>query len=132
MLDSEGVLRIRAYTAGGALPVEGALVEIRGAEEENSTVVYSVLTDRDGITEPIALPAPSLSYSLSPSPSEKPFALYDVDISAEGYYPKRIVGVSVFSGINSWQNANMIPLGSGAGDYPRGNVNAIIPENNSL
>ena len=132
MLDSEGVLRIRTYTASGALPVEGAVVEIRGAEEENSTVVYSVLTDRDGITEPIALPAPSLSYSLSPSPSEKPFALYDVNINAEGYYPKRILGVSVFSGINSWQNANMIPISSGVGEYPRGNVNVIIPENESL
>ena len=34
MLNSEGKLRIRAYTASGALPVENALVKIKGAEED--------------------------------------------------------------------------------------------------
>ncbi|MBE6532641.1 MAG: hypothetical protein E7676_03920 [Ruminococcaceae bacterium] len=132
MLDSVGTLIVRAYTAGGALPISGAVVRIKGAEEANRLVSYSLITDRNGITEAISLPAPSLSYSLSPSPAESPFALYDVEVSADGYYSKRINGVSVFSGINSVQLANMIPSSSGAEDYPRGNVNAQIPENDSL
>ncbi len=132
MLDSEGTLRIRAYTAGGAFPVAGAVVRIMGAEEANRLVSYSLVTDRNGTTEAIKLPAPSASYSLAPSPAEAPFALYDVEISADGYYRKRINGVSVFSGVNSVQLANMIPTSSGAGDYPRGNVNTTIPENEDL
>ena len=132
MLDSQGTLRIRAYTAGGALPIEGAVVRISGAEEANRTVAYSVLTDRDGITEAVILPAPSLSYSLAPSPTEAPYAAYDVEITANGYYPKTILGVSVFSGVNSVQLANMIPSGADPGEYPRGNVNAVIPENEDL
>lgn len=132
MLDSEGTLRVRAYTAGGALPIAGAVVRIMGAEEANRLVSYSLVTDRNGITEAVSLPAPSISYSLSPSPAEAPFAVYDVEISADGYYSKRINGVSVFSGVNSVQLANMIPSSSGAEDYPRGNVNTQIPENDSL
>lgn len=132
MLDSKGTLRIRAYTASGALPIPNAVVRIRGAEELNRLVSYSLLTDRNGITEAVTLPAPSLSYSLSPSPAEAPYALYDVEISANGYYSKVIKGISIFSGVNSVQLANMIPNSGGAQDYPRGNVNTLIPENESL
>ena len=109
MLNSEGKLRIRAYTAGGALPVENALVKIKGAEEDNRLVAYTLVTDFDGLTPEVTLPAPSLEYSLSPDPSEAPFSVYDVEISAPGYYTKRISGLTVFPGVNSIQLVNMIP-----------------------
>ena len=133
MLDSSGTMTVRAYTAGGALPVEGAVVRITGASEDNRLVAYSVLTDRDGLTEKITLPAPSVNYSLSPDPAELPYALYDVEISAPGYYTKRINGIGVFSGVNSMQLINMIP-GSGrvSEDYPRGSQNVIIPPYTNL
>lgn len=133
MLNSSGTLTVRAYTAGGALPVEGAVVRIMGATEENRLTVLSGLTDRDGITERFTLPAPEASLSLAPSPAELPYSLYDLEISAPGYYTKRINGLTVFSGINSVQLINMIP-GSGnmVEDYPRGNINYIIPENTDL
>ena len=132
MLDSEGTLRIRAYTAGEALPVADAVVRIIGAEEANRFVAHSLITDRNGTTEAVKLPAPSASYSLSPSPTEAPFSLYDIEISAEGYYKKKINGVRVFGGVNSVQLANMIPISSGIQVYPRGNINATIPENENL
>lgn len=131
MLNSEGKLRIRAYTAGGALPVENALVKIRGAEEDNRLVAYTLVTDFDGLTPEVTLPAPSLKYSLSPDPSEAPYSVYDVEISAPGYYTKRISGLTVFPGVNSIQLVNMIPYsGEGYEDYPRGNINMVIPDNN--
>ena len=114
MPDSTGTLRIRAYTAGGALPVSGAIVRIRGAEENNRNISYSVVTDRDGLTPKVTLPAPNVDYSLSPDPAESPFAVYDVEITASGYYPKRIIGLTVFSGIDSVQLVNLIP---GNNDY---------------
>ena len=131
MLNSEGKLRIRAYTAGGALPVENALVKIRGAEEDNRLVAYTLVTDFDGLTPEVTLPAPSLKYSLSPDPLEAPYSVYDVEISAPGYYTKRISGLTVFPGVNSIQLVNMIPYsGEGYEDYPRGNINMVIPDNN--
>ena len=130
MLDSTGTLRIRTYTASGALPVAGAIVRIRGAEENNRNVSYSVTTDRDGLTPKVLLPAPNVDYSLSPDPMESPFAVYDVEITASGYYPKRIIGLTIFSGVDSLQLVNMIPGSNDyAVNYPRGSQNAIIPQN---
>ena len=133
MLDSYGTLRIRTYTAGGALPVSGAIVRIKGAEEQNRNVVYSVTTDRDGLTPKISLPAPEIDYSLTPSPKEQPYSVYDVEITAGGYYSKRIFGLTVFSGVDSVQLVNMIPGDrSNVNNYPRGNQNSVIPDNEIL
>ena len=133
MPQSSGTLRVRAYTASGALPVEGATVRISGALESNRLVAYSSITDRNGQSDLFVLPAPSVDYSLSPHPAELPYSVYDLEITAPGYYSKRINGLTVFSGINSVQLINMIP-GSGKliTDYPRGNINYIIPENKDL
>ena len=129
MLDSNGSLRVRTYTAGGALPVKDAIVRIIGAEEDNRMIAYSLVTDRDGLTENVVLPAPFVDYSLSPSPAELPYSTYDIVITAPGYQTRRISGLTVFSGVNSVQNVNMIP-GSGEypDNYPSDNVNAVIPE----
>ena len=42
MPNSSGTLRVRAYTAGGALPVEGAVVRVMGAGEDNRLVSFSI------------------------------------------------------------------------------------------
>lgn len=129
MLNSSGKLRVRAYTAGGALPVEGAIVRITGAEEDNRFSIFSTVTDRDGITESITLPAPDTDYSLIPNPAESPYSVYDVEISAPGYFTKTVRGLTVFPGISSLQLISMIP-GSGkiTEDYPKGSINYIIPD----
>ena len=133
MPNSYGTLRVRAYTASGALPIEGAVVRVMGAGEDNRLIVFSSLTDRDGLSELMILPTPDKELSLSPGPSELPYSVYDLEISLDGYYTKRINGLTVFPGINSIQLINMIP-GSGnmVEDYPRGNINYFIPENNDL
>lgn len=124
MLNKTGYMTVRAYTAGGALPVEGAIVRIRGAEEENRNVVYSLLTDRDGVTDRVSLPAPARELSEFPSPTELPFAVYDIEIVKDGYFTKRLYNVPVFEGINSEQLIAMIPSSQGGGNYPLGNINA--------
>lgn len=129
-----GTLTVRAYTAGGALPVENTVVRISGVDESNRFVEFSVLTDADGITRIIDLPSPDVSYSLSPGSSEIPYAVYDVEVSHDGYYTKTIKNVAIFSGINSNQPVNMIPISitNGGKDYPRGNLNATVKENENL
>jgi hypothetical protein len=133
MPNSSGTLRVRAYAAQGALPVQGAVVRVMGSGEDNRLVAFSSVTDRDGLSELFTLPAPSVDLSLTPDPANLPYSLYDLEISANGYYTKKIKGITVFSGINSIQLVNMIP-GSGnmVEDYPRGSINYIIPENTDL
>ena len=133
MLEDFGKLTVRAYTAGGGLPVSGARVLIVGGEELNKDIKYELLTDRDGVTDTLSLPTPKKGLSLSPDPSETPYALYDIEITKEGYFTRSIRGVSVFSGVNSLQLINMIPYsGEGLNEYPRGNINTVIPKNRDL
>ena len=129
MYDSYGTLTVRTYTAGGAVPVAQTRVRIFGAEGENESVVYSAVTDEDGRTERISLPAPGRILSEAPDPASRPYSIYDVEIDAEGYYPKRVYGVTVFSDTDSILPVGLIPDDGVEGDYPRGSVNATIPKN---
>ena len=132
--DDNGRLTVRTYTAGGALPVPKATVRITGTGEENRFIEYTLLTDVDGITETISLPTPSLIYSTSPNSAEIPYATYELELSADGYYTKRIHDVAIFSGTNSMQSVNMIPLPTRNSNttFPRGNLDATVIENGYL
>ena len=132
--ESFGNMRIRAYTASGALPTEGALVKIYGIDEYNKGVVYSLLTDEDGITKEISLPAPPRSYSTAPGAIAAPYSVYNVEISKDGYYPKQIDNVPIFNGINAVLPIEMIPLSydKSGSVIPQNNLNAVIYENEHL
>ena len=129
-----GTLVVNAFTAGGALPVPGTVVRITGVNEENRTVEYSVITDIDGITEKISLPTPSRQLSLSPGSTEQSYAQYNIEISAPGYYTKRLFNVAVFEGTETLQQVNMIPLPENERGvtYPRDNLNTVVRENEKL
>ncbi len=105
-----GTLTVKAIVADGALPLQNTLIGIRGADEENRFVEYSLLTDEDGLTQTVSLPTPAVQYSLTPNPTEIPYASYDITAVADGYYPISIVGVSVFANTHSLQVVNMIPI----------------------
>ena len=125
--DDFGTLRIRATSASGAIPISGAIARIMGGEETNREIVKSLVTDSDGITPKVKLPTPKRSYSLTPEDEESPFALYDVEVTAEGYFTKRIIGVAIFSGVNAILPINMIPESSSKDiNYPKGNVNSVL------
>lgn len=64
----EGYISFFTTAANDALPVEDVIIHVRGADEENRFIEYSLLTDRDGKTQKLALPAPPARYSLYPSP----------------------------------------------------------------
>ena len=115
----KGTLTVKAIVAAGALPLSGVLVNIRGGDEENRFVEYSLLTDEDGLTETLTLPTPALEYSLTPTPTEIPYAKYDITAIADGYYPISIIGASVFANTHSLQVINMIPT-SGESDMSDG------------
>lgn len=128
-----GTISVRVYTAGGALPLGDAVVRIKGAEEENRFVEYSVLTDADGVTGLISLPTPDKLYSLSPSPGEIPYAVYDIEITKDGYYTKRINNIAAFSGVRALQEVGMIPISiSEESFYPRENLDVTVRENDFL
>lgn len=111
----KGYLIVKVSTARGAIPLEGASVNIRGAEPSNSDIIYSLISDRDGITKKVELPTPLRGLSEVPG-NIAPYALYDIDVFKEGYRDLVLKDVSVFDSITSIQGAVMIPLA--ANRYP--------------
>ena len=132
--DKSGTLIINTSSAGGALPTSGVVVRISGAVEENRDIQYSLITDIDGVSERITLPAPPRELSMSPGAPQQSYALYDILISAPGYYTKRIYNVAVFDGEETVLPVNMIPIPTNKRGvtYPRGNLNTISQENELL
>ncbi len=111
-----GYLIVRVSTARGAIPLEGARVDIRTYEDEKDSdpatrgdIVASLITGRDGSTVRLPLPAPSAAASESPG-AIQPYARYSADVFLEGYRRKSYLGIPIFDGITSLQSAVLIPL----------------------
>lgn len=129
-----GRLYVRAYTASGALPVPDTAIKITGADENNRYITFSRLTDVNGVVLFDNLPAPGVGYSLSPSPSETPYSVYDVEAGKDGYYSKKINDVAIFPGEDAVLPINMIPvsINDGGSMYPRDTLDTTVIENEFL
>lgn len=53
-----GNLAIRAYAAGGAVPITNLAVEVSKMIDNNKVIFFKGVTDESGIIEKITLPAP--------------------------------------------------------------------------
>ena len=118
---SVGYLIVHVTTARGAIPLEGAQVNIRGNElefnEGRGDILTSIATDRDGNTERIVLTTPLKSNSLSPNlPS--PFATYFLEVRLEGYGMQSFIAVPIFEGITAIQTVDLIPLSENGTNTP--------------
>jgi hypothetical protein len=129
MLTEFGSLVVNVGIANEARPIVGALVRISGADEDNKDLVRTLITDNDGVTQKIRLPAKNKSYSQAPNSAETPYSRYNLEIEKDGFYTKKINGISVFSGVESIQIVSMIPSSNNLGEYfPNGNINANLPD----
>ena len=108
---SSGFLELHAYTAGDALPIPNINFRISGGEEANRGTDYSVISDRNGDSPVITLPAPSVRYSLTPNAAEQAYSLYDVEVYGTGYFPEKLIGISVFPDTLSILRVELVPDG---------------------
>ena len=108
-----GFLRIRVTEAAGTLPVEGAVVRITEYPGEDASaegeLLYSMRTDANGLTPAVSLPAPPAGESMTPGAAQ-PYALYNISVSYDGYYPVEDVGVPVFDRVTAVQPVNLLPF----------------------
>ena len=132
--EESGTLSVFTTEASASLPIEGSLVRVFGAAEENRFIDYSLVTDVDGLTEKIELPAPKKLYSLSPNSAEIPFGLYNVEVRKKGFFTKFIENVPIFSGVNTSLPVNMIPspIYLNNIEVPKGSLLTEIKENEKL
>ena len=125
-LPGKGYLVVQVTTARGAIPLEGARVDIRTYEPQDSSdparrgdVIASLISGRDGNTARIPLSAPPRSASEKPN-NGIPYALYQAEVSLEGYFEQNYFGIPIFDGITAIQPAVLIPLPeNGTNGIPR-------------
>ena len=103
---SFGRLRIRCNSSG-AIPVDQATINI--VSPNNPEQVYDQLvTDANGLTEAIELPAPPVEYSLEPN-STQPYSEYTLEISAPGFDNITVSNIQILPEVLSEQEAALIP-----------------------
>ena len=129
-----GNMTVRVTLGGGAVPVEGATVIIRGSGEDTAMEPISLLTDRDGTTEPIALITPDKALSQAPGAVSLPYSVYDITVSKDGFYTKRISNLAMFSGINATLPVNLIPISryQSYTDIPGADLGTVSQQNPRL
>ena len=111
LLGSErGYILVNVRTGDDSSAIEDAFVAVTAIVDGKRLVLASGVTDESGVSPKFALPVPDLEHSQEPSPEERPYNLFDISVSAEGFFRARSVDVPVFSGITSVQNFNLIPL----------------------
>ena len=103
----KGFLKI-TVTAGGAYPVENAIVIITRFTDGSEQVVNILQTNESGETPVIELDAP-LANGTKVS-DKNPYMYYNTLVSADGYYDVQNRNIALFSGITSIQPVNLIPL----------------------
>ena len=114
-MSGTGYLIVRVSTALGAIPVEGATVTVRShlasafPGTERGSIIQVLISNRDGNTPRIALMAPARSNSTSPG-NGIPYATYNIDVEADGFYSQYFSNVPVYDGITSIQPATLAPI----------------------
>lgn len=114
-----GYIIVKATTAGGALPVEQAVVTVRDLEDRIISVMF---TDGSGLTQRLKVLAPPKSNSASPGTALPPFYAYNIDTDKEGFISVRNVDVPVYPGITSIQTVELLPLSEGNEGNENGDV----------
>ena len=125
-----GKLIVQTVAAQSAYPVADALVLVRRVEENGeTTLIASMKTDEDGLTDPLEIAAPPSSESLSPGLG-RPYTAINIEVQADGYITDVKQNAQIYNGITSLQIVNLIPLSdSGRMPYPgiAENVNESFP-----
>lgn len=83
-------------------PIKNATINIY-ENSDSGTPVYTLTTNVDGQTEPVALDAPNRALSMSPGVII-PYAQYNIVVTADGYLPVTINGINIFCEVLSLQN----------------------------
>ena len=106
-MSATGYITLRAYTSNAQFPLENVAITVTASD---GTAIAMRLTDRNGLIQPISVPVPDKSESLTPDPPERPFALVNLYARRRGYEQVESENLQVFADTTTNQNLEMIPL----------------------
>lgn len=122
-----GFLNVSVSTAQDAIPVEGATVTVSAVDDSGAAeLVYTVTTDRSGMTGRLALPAPPRQTSLTPGQAH-PYAVYNVRVDHPRFQPSGSINLTIFDGIVADLPVYLLPLEETETQPGAPNVNVFPP-----
>ncbi len=104
-----GRLQVRVSTENQAIPLAGAVITVTKPSDGKAELVRTVIADDNGLTPLMDLPTKDRRLSLDPN-HPQPYASYTVNVTADGYFPKRFIDLPIYGGVTAIQNVSMIPL----------------------
>ena len=125
-MSATGYITLRAYTSTAQFPLQNVAVVVTA---EDGTAIAMRLTDRNGLIQPIEIPVPDKSESLSPDPGERPFAIVNLYARRKGYEQVESENLQVFADTTTNQNLEMIPLAELPGAWDQNMVYFTPPQN---
>lgn len=106
---AEGYLRVITAAADSAYPVPDARVSVFTRIGKKLHLSYLMVTDENGESPTVALPAPPAGLSQEPDNST-PYASCDIRVAAKGFFPTQATDVHIFAGITTRQVFQLVPL----------------------
>ena len=106
--NSWGFMQAEVFDTDLGIPIQNAVVIVRKQLPGGLGLVRVLVTDENGLTPSIALPAPSAACLTADS--VKPFSVYDLTVIANGYYTFKNIDAAVYAGTKTIQPVAMIPL----------------------
>lgn len=105
-----GMLRVEAFASDRVFGISSARVLIFLPLPSGNITLFDGLTNINGETASVRLPAPAKSLSLTPSDNKVlPYSVYSVYIEHAGFVSAAFSNVPVFSEIESVQPVQMLP-----------------------
>ncbi len=107
---SVGFILVNVRAGDESFAIEGAVVVVSAIINGTRLIIATGIADNSGTAPLFEVPVPDPSFSQQPFSETRPYSLYDISVTAKGFFNARSVDVPVFSGITSIQNFNMIPV----------------------
>jgi len=108
IMTGEGYLIVRVSTASGTIMIEDAVVSVYSNKDSINNIFLRLATDASGVCGKIALPAPDKNL-LQYYTNKKPYATYNIEVSADGYFPSDIIEVKIFDTLTIIDNVMLLP-----------------------
>lgn len=113
--NESGTMRVEAFAGDRSFGVGSARVMIFVELPSGNVAVFDGLTDIDGMTQRVRLPAPPRELAQSPQQdgSRLPYSVYSVYVEHPAFVRSVFTNVPVFSGIESIQPVRMLAKTAG-------------------
>ncbi len=117
--NESGTMRVEAFAADRSFGIGSARVMIFVELPSGNVAVFDGLTDIDGVTQSIRLPAPPRELSQSPQTGANarlPYSVYSVYVEHPAFVRAVFTNVPVFSGVESIQPVRMLAKSAGTSE----------------